>query len=308
MTTHYLAFAGLGIVWGTNFLFMKMAVSVLDPLQVVWLRVLFGSLPILTYALLRKSLKWSDLKNTHHFITMSLLANVLPYFFFVKGTQHLNSGVAGVISGTIPLMTVLFSILFLPSERVNQRKILGLILGFLGVTLIAYRQNTASAAFSGEAKGAVFMLLGSVGYATAMVYARMFITPLKMGALQLAAYQTFFGSLILTVTTSTQGIAVLWDHPDIILALVLGLGFLGTGCAFVMYYSIIEHLGAVTASSVFYIPPLVALLVGGIFMKETISLIQTFGTFLLLGGIYFARERHNLAFRFPRFRRGGMKE
>jgi drug/metabolite transporter (DMT)-like permease len=71
-----------------------------------------------------------------------------------------------------------------------------------------------------------------------------------------------------------------------------------------MYYYIIEHLGAVTASSVFYIPPMVALFVGGIFMKETISPLQTFGTFLLLGGIYFAREQHNLAFRFPRFRRG----
>src|SRR5205085_514050 len=101
----YLVFASLGIIWGSNFLFMKMAVSVLEPMQVVWLRVLFGSIPILIYAFSRKALRWSDLKKVHHFIAMSVLANLLPYFFFVKGTQSLKSGIAGVISGTIPLMT-----------------------------------------------------------------------------------------------------------------------------------------------------------------------------------------------------------
>src|ERR1044072_2087567 len=113
----YLMFVGLGLVGGSNFLFMKIAVSALEPLQVVWLRMLFGTLPIIGLALLRRSLRLRDARHLPHFAGMALLANVVPFLFFAKAAHYLQSGISGVISGTIPLMTVLLAMLLLPAER-----------------------------------------------------------------------------------------------------------------------------------------------------------------------------------------------
>src|SRR3989338_5901249 len=154
MTASYLVFAGLGIIWGSNFLFMKMAVALLGPMQVVCLRVLCGSVPILGYALARGELRRSHWKMAHHFIIMALLANVLPFFFFVKGTQSLASGIAGVISGTIPLMTFLLTILLLPADRPDSRRLAGVALGLAGVALGGGIPGAAAAGGGGQGGGA----------------------------------------------------------------------------------------------------------------------------------------------------------
>lgn len=288
MTVPYLVFAGLGIIWGSNFLFMKMAVAMLEPMQVVCLRVICGSVPILAYALARGELKFGHWKRAHHFIIMSLLANVLPFFFFVKGTQSLASGIAGVISGTIPLMTFLLTILLLPGEKPDYRRLAGVALGLAGVALVA--DTSGAAVAGGSARGAVFVLLGSASYALAMVYARKFLTPLKMGAVPLAAYQTMAAAVMLFLATPLNGASEIFHAPAVLWSLVLGLGLAGTGVAFVMYYFLIERLGAVTASSVYYIPPLVALFAGAVFMNESVSRGQGLGTALILAGIYLARN------------------
>src|SRR3989338_9137333 len=199
MTASYLVFAGLGIIWGSNFLFMKMAVALLGPMQVVCLRFLGGSVPILGYALARGELRRSHWKMAHHFIIMALLANVLPFFFFVKGTQSLAYGIAGVISGTIPLMTFLLTILLLPADRPDSRRLAGVALGLAGVALVAGIPGAAAA--GGSAKGAMSVLFGSASDALAMVYARKFLTPLKQGAVPLAAYQTLAAAVILFLAT-----------------------------------------------------------------------------------------------------------
>lgn len=285
----YFTFVALGIIWGTNFLFMKMSVEVLAPLQVVWLRVIFGSIPILGFAVLKGALKRGDFGKTHHFIAMSIFANVLPYYFFVKGTQFLTSGVAGVISGTIPLMTAVLVMLVLPSENLTWRRTMGLLSGLIGVVLITQIKSTGFRDNVQELMGAGFMIMGSLSYAVAMVYARKFVTPLKMTALQLTAYQTLCASVLLIAVTPMSGIETILTRPYPLAALVLGLGLVGTGFAFVMYYYIIDQLGVVTASSVYYIPPLVALLIGFGFRGEMISASQAVGALAIIVGINFSR-------------------
>jgi drug/metabolite transporter (DMT)-like permease len=289
-TLPFLLFCALGIIWGSNFLFMKIALEVITPLQIVWLRVLFGSLPILGFAFLKKSMKWSDFKKAYHFLAMALIANVATYYFFVKGTELLTSGIAGVISGAIPLMTALLAVLTLPMEKLTRRKALGLILGLMGVMSVSHSEFSFSLTIGKELIGAGFILLGSFCIAFGMVYVNKFITPMKMSALSLAAYQTLFASFLLIMVTPTQGIGAIWGQPQALLAIVLGLGLLGTGFAFVMYYFVIDRLGAVTASSVFYIPPVVALLIGAVIRHEAVSLLQALGTLAIIGGIYLVRD------------------
>ena len=79
-----IAFWLLGIIWGSNFIYMKMAALYIEPMQVVFYRVLFGFIPVFLYALYKKALRWEDLKHYKHFIVMSLLAAVVYYYGFVK--------------------------------------------------------------------------------------------------------------------------------------------------------------------------------------------------------------------------------
>ena len=279
----------LGLIWGTNFLFMKMAVAVVSPLEVVWLRTLFGALPIGMFALATRSLDWRDWRYLHHFAAMALLANIGPYVFFVLGTQHLPSGVAGVISGSIPFITAAIVAVALPSEVLTRAKVVAIAVGFCGVVLVAPLGQAGSPdAGATSLTGLACMLAGSVCYALALVYAKRFIAPLTMSAVKLASYQMTLAFVFLIPFAAPGHWSELILNPKAFLGLILGLGLLGTGVAFVIYYYLIATLGALKASSVYYIPPVVAMLVGALFANEAIGLRQIGGAILIMTGIYFA--------------------
>jgi drug/metabolite transporter (DMT)-like permease len=279
----------LGVIWGTNFLFMKVAVGVLPAVEVAWMRTLFGALPILTFALVSKAIRWADARWAHHFLVMAILANVGPYLFFILGTKHLPSGVAGVISGAIPCITAVIVAITLPTERITWAKAAGMLTGVVGVVLVTpIGASVGHGSGPSSMTGALCVLGGAISYAFALVYAKRFIAPLGLSALRLAAYQMVLASLVLAPFAAPGHWAVLVAHPSVLFAMALGLGLLGTGIAFVIYYVLIARLGALRAASVYYIPPVVALVVGALFAGETLGLRQALGTCLVLGAIYSA--------------------
>ena len=131
-TTAYLAFVLLGVIWGCNFIFVKWAAEDVSPSQIVLLRVVFGFLPIVLFALVKGALRWEHLRYAHHFAVMSLLATAVYYFAFAKGTVLLPSSIAGLLSGAIPLFTFVCAWLFMSEEHITMTKAAGVGLGFLG--------------------------------------------------------------------------------------------------------------------------------------------------------------------------------
>jgi drug/metabolite transporter (DMT)-like permease len=104
------AFVALGLIWGSNFLFMKWASETITAGQITLLRVLFGFLPVLMYASVRGVFARHHLRYLHHFLVMSLIATSVYYFAFAAGTSLLPSGVAGALSGAIPLFSFLSAV------------------------------------------------------------------------------------------------------------------------------------------------------------------------------------------------------
>jgi drug/metabolite transporter (DMT)-like permease len=285
----WLLLAVLGVIWGTTFLFMKLAVSVVPPLEVAWLRTLCGAVPIAGFALITGSLDRCDLRYLNHFAAMALLANVGPYVFFVIGTQHLPSGVAGVISGTIPFITAAIVAVALPTEMLTRSKLIGIAIGFAGVVLVAPLSDGGSQhAVSSTLLGVAGMLAGSVSYALAFVYAKRFVVPLRIGAVRLAAYQMMLAFIFLSPFAAPGHWTVLVAHPTALYGLMFGLGLLGTGVAFVIYYYLIQTLGALKAASAYYIPPVVALAIGAVFANEVVGVRQICGALLIMAGIFYA--------------------
>jgi drug/metabolite transporter (DMT)-like permease len=253
---------------------------------------LFGAIPITLFALFRRSLDWRDLRNVHHFMAMALLANVGPYVLFVIGTEHLPSGIVGAISGAIPFITAGVVAVALPSEVLTRSKLTGIAIGFAGVLLVAPLGGSGGGVAAGSSSllGVAATLGGALSYALALVYAKRFIGPLGMSAVRLASYQMVLAFILMAPFAAPGHWSAFADYPSALTGLVIGLGLLGTGVAFVIYYSLIQTLGALKAASVYYIPPVVALATGAIFAGESIGLKQIGGAILIMAGIFYANR------------------
>lgn len=278
----------LGIIWGSNFIYMKWASELITLLQVVFLRVLFGFIPVFIYAYYKKAMKIEHLKYSFHFFVMSLLGTTVYYYFFVKATSLLLSGITGALSGSIPLFAFILAVMFLKNEKFDRR-IIGIIVGILGVVLIAkpYESNI----FEANLEGIFDIILGSLIVGSSFVYAKRFISPLKIHFSALTTYQLGFALLTLFIVTKWDGITNITTNTHVFLGTIVGLGLLGTGLAFVLYYYIIEQLGAVSAASTTYLPPVVALIIGYFFIGENIDLIDCLGTVLIFIGVFIVNQR-----------------
>jgi len=284
-----IAFALLGLVWGSNFIYMKYAAVYINPMQIVFLRLVFGFVPVAVYAVATGALRWDQAKYFFHFAVMALIATVIYYYCFIKGVSLLYSGIAGALSGATPLFSFMLGSLFLPGEKRSARKMIGLVIGLIGVVLIA-KPFTAHLT-SSTWKGVLFMIVGSMSLGASFIYARKFVTKLKLPAAALTTYQLFLATLIVAFMVDVQGITNILSSVKATWGVIVGLGLLGTGLAYLLYYYIIEKMGAVSASSVTYIPPVVALLIGAAIGREPIGAVDYLGTGLILAGVMLLNSR-----------------
>jgi len=280
--TALLAFLFLGVIWGSNFIFMKWAAERISPAQIVLLRSVFGFLPVFLYALSKGLLRWQHIRYVHHFVVMSLLATAIYYFVFAKGTALLPSGIAGLLSGAIPLFAFLCAWLFSRDEHINVTKAAGVALGFFGVLLIA-RPWSGSGQI--DMAGVAYMIAGSLSVGCSFVYARRFISPLNLPAAALTTYQIGLALILLLMATDLDGIGTVFRDTRAWIGLVLGLGLCGTGLAYLAYYYVVANLGAVAASGVTYIPPIVALVIGAVLVGDEIHPLSYVAMVFILTGV-----------------------
>ncbi|MEY1423858.1 DMT family transporter [Morganella morganii] len=278
------AFAFLGIIWGTNFIFMRQASEWISPVQIVFLRVLCGFVPIAVMAWMQKAVRREHLKYTGHFLVMALLATVIYYWAFASGTSLLLSGVSGVLSGAIPLFSFIVAAIFLRQEKITVMRLCGLMLGFAGVILIAKPWQISRESIS--LAGVGYMILGSLSVGISFVYAKKFLADKQIAPLALTTYQIGLALLILACITPFTGITAIAQDSTASLGLIIGLGLLGTGVAYLTYYYLILNLGAVVASSVTYIPPVVALLVGFLAANEQLGVTEILSMVLIMSGVF----------------------
>lgn len=282
--TAVIAFAALGLIWGSNFIFMKWAAVLITPAQIVFLRVLFGFLPILALAVYRGVLHARDLRHWRHFVVMSILATVFYYYAFAKGASLLPSSVAGMLSGAIPLFAFVLAALFLKNELLSRRKFVGVTLGLIGVLLIARPWSTGAGRL--DLGGVGYMVLGSLSIGASFVYARRCMATLDISPLALCTYQIGFALCMLAAVTPFAGLSRIGDSTVALAGLVLGLGLTGTGIAYVLYYYIVQRMGAVQASTVTYLPPVVALVIGGLLIGEPLRAADLIAMGAILCGVY----------------------
>ena len=137
--------------------------------------------------------------------------------------------------------------------------------------------------------GVLYMLIGSASVGLSFVYAKKFLSNLAIPPAALTTYQIGLALLTLAVVTDLDGITALGGDLKALSGLVIGLGILGTGIAYILYYFIVDQLGAITASSATYIPPVIALAIGWLLVHEPLDILDGAAILLILTGVLVLR-------------------
>lgn len=282
MKLTYAAFAFLGLLWGSNFTYMKWAAALISPAQITLLRVFFGFLPLAFAAWHVGAIDRRQLRYLPHFLVMAIVATAFYYFAIVKGTALLPSGVAGVLGGSIALFTAVASLLVLRTERLNRLMAVGVACGFAGIVLIARPWEGADRSI--DLAGVIWMVAGAAVLGLSYVYVRRFLSPANLPPLALSTWQIGLALPVLLLLTDFTGIGRILQDWHAAIGVAVGLGVLGTGAAFLIYYYLVQELGAVAASGSTYITPIVALLIGWA-TGEKVGMLEVAAVVLILGSI-----------------------
>lgn len=279
----------LAVLWGSGFLFVKLALRGLNPVQVVLGQLGFGAVVLLlTLAVRRRPLphvprEWAYLAG------MAVLANIAPYLLFSWSEQRISSGLAGALSGTTPLLTLLLA-RALGVGRLTLARVLGLVLGLSGVVLLAAPWHNGSKAVS--LAGVLAALGAATCYAGSYVYARRLVTNRGTEPLVLSAAQLTAGGLLLGAATPWIGRQPVTLTGTVALS-VVALGVLSTGIAYVLNYRLIQDEGPTAASMTNYLAPVVAVVLGIAFVDERLSWNLVVGAALVLLGVWIAERNLN---------------
>ena len=277
----------LALLWGSGFIWIKLSLDGFTPVQLTFARLALGALVLVPIVLIRRLPRPRGRAMWGHLAVSALIANAIPYTLFAVAEQTVSSSLAGVISATTPLWTVLIAVAAGGDTRLTSRRGLGVLAGFLGVLVVFEPWNAAT----GGAVGGVLACLGAAtSYGLAYVYAARFLTNRGLSPLTLTAAQLVVASAILALALPASG-GIGAQPSALALIAVLILGAIGTGVALVINFTLIGTEGPTAASVVTYLIPAVALALGILILGEPARLTLPLGALIILIGVALVRRR-----------------
>lgn len=286
----WLLFAAMGVIWGVPYLLIKVAVADLSPASLVFLRTATGVLVLLPIAATRVSI--APLRAHWRWILVYTVVEVaVPWMLLSDAERHISSSLAGLLIAAVPFIGALLALLTGGEDRLDTRRLTGLLVGFVGVaTLVGFDLSGGSLGAVGE------IAVVTVGYALGpMIIARRLRGVPAVGVVA--------ASLVLTaIAYAPVGILQLPHHApslQVVLA-VAGLGVVCTALAFLLFFELIAEVGPVRATVITYVNPAVALTLGVAVLGEAFTIGTGVGFVLILLGSFLATSRTSAS---PRRRR-----
>jgi drug/metabolite transporter (DMT)-like permease len=268
----------LAALWGSSYLFFRIAGPVLGPLMLAALRVVLAALTLLIYAFILRQMPEFK-KHWQAFLLLGLLNNVIPFTLISSAVNTLNASISAILNATTPLFTVIVAAFGL-REKLTVRRILGVALGIVGVVVLMglsplpLTNRTLLAGLEA--------LLASCSYAFAVVYARTRfkgITPLHVAVGQLC------GSSLILTPISLFAIPNVSPSATVIIS-VIALAVICTALAYLIYFRLIANAGATTASTVTFLVPFFSVLWGVVFLQEPLNVGMFVGLGIILMSVY----------------------
>ena len=281
------AYIALGFVWGCSFLFIKQGLTFLTPFGVAFGRCALGALTLTIYLKVKKFGLPTDPRIWLKLWIVSLLLNSIPGVLFAQAQTEVTSILAGIINATTPLMTLLAMLIVFRDEKISRNQIFGLLIGALGIATVFGIWNGVG----NNPIWAITMLLAAVMcYGISFPYSKRYVIPLQLPSEVLAATQLIMGTATLLPFYLMDGIAS--DEYGVMpLLSMLALGVFGSGFAYIWNFHVIKGAGSAVASTVTYITPLVAVVMGLLFLNEPLTWNEPIGGVIVLLGAAISQNR-----------------
>jgi len=280
-------YLALGFVWGCSFIFIKLGLEFLTPFGVAFGRCALGALTLLAWAKYKGIALPKSKRVLFHLWVVSLLLNVIPGVFFALAQTEVTSVLAGIINAVTPLMTLIAIMVVTRDEKPKLYQVVGILIGFTGVL-------TVLGAWKGLGDNplwAILILLAAVTcYGFSFPYSRRFVLPHKLAPESIAAGQVTLGALTLLPFFIYNGVEKYEYQTASVLAMI-ALGVFGSGFAYIWNFKVMALAGSAIASSVTYLTPVVAVIVGAIFLQEKIHWYEPVGALIVLLGAAIGQNR-----------------
>jgi drug/metabolite transporter (DMT)-like permease len=286
----------LGLIWGSSFLWIKIAIGEIPPATLVAWRMTLGAAGLVTFLVASGRRLPSARRDLAKLAVLGLINTALPIFLISWGEQFIDSGTAAVFNSLAPLFSLLLAGMVLKTEPVTGLRISGVLIGFGGAALLASREF-ALRADSSALIGTLAVAVAAASYAAGGSYARHSMR--GMHRYEVAAGSLVFAAIYAwTLALVADGGVILPTQPGPIIA-VLWLGLIGSFIAYLIYFLLIERLGATVAAMVTYTFPVVGVALGVVFLGEVLDLRLAVGAGLVLAGIVVAALRYDARVRSP---------
>jgi len=283
----FLLMLALTAMWSPSFLFIKLAIEDFPPMVAVSLRLTIAAV-IMGFILLYKG--YSFPKDRGFWIRASVMAvfsSSLPFALFCIAEQWIESSLAAILNGMSPMFTVILAQMFVPSDRLNINKVVGITLSMAGMVLLflPQLQNGIDATVVGMAA----VVFATFCYAVGHIFGKLFSMNMKPYVTPTA--QFIISSLILWPFAIFNGDVARMTMPSASAIVgVCGLGIFGTVCAFIIYYKLLESSGPTAISTVACFFPVMGMLLGFIFLGESLTTVGLAASGIILLGMLTVNE------------------
>ena len=283
-TSDYFILILLSLIWASAFFNIKIATYSYGPITIAFLRIFFGMIPVLLLCFYKGIKIEVFSKDWKWFAAIGVINLVIPFFLIAYGVQKVQSNLAAILMSTTPISATILAHLFIDKEKINLVKILGIILGFLGIVylfsenLLINDENLFSA---------LMILVGSTFYVIGG------ILTLKISHKK---NENVTASILIWGTIFVCPISLIIEQPwnlnpslESTLSLIY-LGVFPTGIAWLLRFMILKRNGLVFQSQVAYLIPIFGVILGYLFLNELVTSKILISLFIVILGIYFVKK------------------
>jgi drug/metabolite transporter (DMT)-like permease len=270
----------LAAIWGSSFMFIKIAVDELAPTTTMALRLVFSAIPLLAIVLYKRGLNpaTAEMRSIlRPAMVLGITSTAVPFTLIAWGETKIDSGVAAIGNASMPIFVALLAIRFRKSERPTGIRAVGVVLGLIGVGVLA--GVNPEGGWAGVA-GTLAVILASISYAVSTIYTQGLLDEVHNDVL--AAASVTWGAIFLAPIGALQAP---FDVPSWgAIASILALALLGTVAGQLLYFRLVYDYGSARASLVVYLLPVTALVYGALLLGESITTSAIVGLVLILTG------------------------
>ena len=283
----YVLLTILALIWSSAFFNIKIATYSYGPVTIAFLRIIFGAIPVVGLCLFKKIKIEAFSKDWHWFALIGMVNLVIPFFLIAYGVQKVQSNLAAILMASTPLSATILAHFFTKNEKINYRKIFGVLLGFSGIVflfsdnVLINENNFLSALIIFFAS--TFYVIGGLltlkisnkknenVTASILIWATIFLIPIT-------AYSEQPWNLNPSMESTIS---------------VIYLGIVATGFAWLLRFRILITNGLVFQAQVAYLIPIFGIILGYIFLKEVITPKVLVAVAAVIIGIYFVKKSNN---------------